>query len=244
MTNWTFKNITDYWDQNKDAIFSHSAEIDRSTAEMKNSIFTSIELAIKDFEKSASDKEMALQAFVMTEDIYKAANRDVVSFGETAFKYLSASAGTFCHLLSKRGFSIHYLVDNTYEQSAWGMTKPFRIYEPWFNAVGFVYICPQKIALDMMQPNDLDQYFVRLPQYIREARDLADALIMRCHEQQRHYMLLDTDYDPELFKKAEAEATRPLTLTIFRNEAPVKGSSTQVRCLDKEGRSFFEEFKK
>lgn len=243
--NWVFQNIMDYWNQNKDAIFKHSVEIDRFDSEVKESVFSSIESAINNFEKSASDREMAYQAFIMTEDLYRAANRDVVSFGGTTFQYMNVSAGSFCRLLAKRGFSIHYLVDNTYEQSVWGMTKPLKIYEPWFKAAGFIYVCPQLIALKAMElhePND--KYFTLLPRYIKEARDIAEAIIMRCHDEQKHYMLLDTDYEPELFKKAEAAATNPLTLTIFRNEAPVKGSNAQIQCLDREGNSFFEEFKR
>lgn len=241
---WIFKNIHDYWDQNKDAIFNHSTEIEKLDKEKREKLFSSIQYAIENSAISFSDEQIASYAVAMTDYLYKAANRETITWGTTTFRYIEACAGTFCNILSKRGFSIHYLVDNTYEQSAWGMTKPLKIYESWFNAAGFIYICPQRIAHYMMKTDDMDKYFVLLPKYIENARNIAKTLINKCHKDKKHYILLDTDYEPETFQVAEAAESFPLTITIFRDEPPVKGTNVRIHCFDREGRSYFEKLKK
>lgn len=236
---WVFKNIHDYWDQNKDAIFNYSSEIDKFEKTDKEKIFLTIKTVIEKYSEKFSDEEIASHAVAMTDYLYKAANRETITWGKTTSRYIYASAGTLCRVLSQRGFSIHYLVDNTYEQTEWGMTRPLKIYELFFNAADFIYICPQRIALELMKIDTLEKYFGLLPKYIQNARRLTKILTNKCQEEKKHYILLDTDSEPETFKDAEAAEATPLTITIFRNEPPVKGTNVKIHCLNREGRSFF-----
>ena len=173
----------------------------------------------------------------MADDLYKSANRDVIYSDKALHQYLESSAGTFCKILSKRGFIIHYLVDNTYIQSLFGMARPLEIFPNWFEFTGFGYICPQYIVLQMMekQGKRKGDYFIYLPQYIGEARKITDYIVERCHQEGRHYILLDSDYEEATFKKSIKEGEKPGVITIFRNEAPVKGSNIKVSCMNQGG---------
>jgi hypothetical protein len=238
---WVFQKISDYWDQNEDAIYRYSSEIHEFDEEKKENVYSSIQFAIETVTESFSDKTMAAEAVFMTDHLYKALNRQFLFWGETTIRYLDASIGTFLNILSKRGFLIQYLVDNSFTPSIWGMMKPMKYYSDGFNAARFIYICPQKIAYELMKIDDMRSYFTLLPQYIKEARSVANNLIKKCHETQKHYVLLDTDYEPELFQTAKSVSSNPLVITIFRNEAPVKNSNINLTGVNREGTPFFKE---
>jgi hypothetical protein len=77
-----------------------------------------------------------------------------------------------------------------------------------------------------------EEYDVRLPQYIREARDLADTLVERCVANQDHFVFLDTDPASDSFDVAHRVSQAPGVVEILRQEAPVKGSKFRARFPD------------
>lgn len=235
-SDWVFAKIYEYWDWKTDAIFVNSEEIEKYDNDTAADVYVSIQFAIESHVKNMSEKDLAMQAFVMVEDLYKSVNRPAVRLDESVIEYLQASAGTFCYLLSKQGFSIHYLIDNVFEQTEHGMTYPLKAFAPWFNAAGFVYICPQEIAHEVISGRQED-YFEMLPIYIGEARSIANEIAARCHKEKRHYVFLDTDYIQDSFGEPLKAKDSPYTLTIFRNEAPIEGSQSSIRCVDNNGRS-------
>jgi len=241
-SDWVFPKIYKYWDWKTDAILVNSEEIGKYDNDTAADVYASIQFAVESHVKNMSEKDLAMQAFVMVEDLYKSVNRPAVRLDESVIEYLQASAGTFCYLLSKRGFSIHYLIDNVFEQTERGMTYPLKAYGPWFNAVGIVYICPQEIAYEAISDRQED-YFEMLPIYIGEARSIANEIAARCHKEKRHYVFLDTDYIPESFGEPLKAKDSPYTLTIFRNEAPIEGSQCSIRCVDNNGRSLVGQYK-
>jgi len=128
-TNWIFDNIFDYWDQRKDAIFLHSRKLATFSDDKRLEALDLIQFSIRNQVQKFTDEQLVAHAFVMADDLYKAANRQINAFDKALFQYLEASVSTFCSLITKRGFTIHYLIDNTFQKTPQGMFKPLEIYE-------------------------------------------------------------------------------------------------------------------
>jgi hypothetical protein len=146
--------------------------------------------------------------------------------------YLEASAGTLFALAKQRNCILHYLVDNIYEQTEFGMRRPLKLYENWFRSAGLVYICPQAIAISLMDHDKRDpsQYFTLLPKYIAEGIDVAWKVAKKCHTEDRHYVFLNADSsdEPFSFDCCMKIAGSPGIVTGLRTEAPVVGSKISI----------------
>jgi hypothetical protein len=161
------------------------------------------------------------------DDIYKAACATTRWDGCLA-AYLDASAGTFMRLLDARGYRAQYLVDNAWED----LTRPIELFPHWYRAARIVYVCPQLVARELMQHDEPGttnaELPARLPVYIREARDVVTQAVARCVEEGRHFIQLDADFVDGSFARAFEYVGGEGVLTVFRNQAPVTGSTVQT----------------
>jgi hypothetical protein len=227
--NWQLGKIVDYWDQRVQAIDTLSRQLAAVPNEQREAQLKQIQAAIVARAAGLSDEELVLASFVMMDDLYKTVS--VLSAWDDALAdYLKTSVGAFLSMLHARGYAIHYVVDNAFEQTAAGMSGPLEWYPAWFRTAGLKYICPQAIAPDIMKHDGFtaEQYFQQLPRYIREARLVANTVVERCHEGNDSYFFLDTDYVPESFKAPLSAKDAPGVIHIFRNDAPNTGSKCAV----------------
>lgn len=230
MDSWHKQYLYDYWDSRTGAIAVFSEALRRTIGEkQKKKITKSISDAIVTGVTKLSDSDLMLMSVTMVDDLYKAGNCAEI-WDDAVKQYIAASVGMFSHAIAKRGYLIHYLVDNSFEQSDFGMQRPLELYPALFGAAGFVYICPQRIARRLMEKDGVSRpkYIETLPRYIAEARDVSSDLIERCHLEKRHYVYLDTDSVEGTFDKAMTTRGSPGIITICRNSAPVSGSKVET----------------
>jgi hypothetical protein len=109
-----------------------------------------------------------------------------------------------------------------------------------FNSSGFTYICPQEIALRIMwkvkliedDKFDEEKYFFYLPKYITEARLIATDVVKDRHKDKWHYVLAEYDNKASLndYMQPMLESTQGThgIITLYRSEAPTKGSKCSV----------------
>jgi hypothetical protein len=231
MNDWWLRKITDYWDYQVGAVFGMAKRLEvacRTTyghQRARDEIATAVSRQVGEL----SDDHLALVAFAMVEDLYKSA-ASLTYWDEYLSEYLALSARTFGRRLSERGFTLHYLVDNTFEASETGLSGPTIWYPKFFRSAGFAYICPQEVARTIMAHDKRDPaaFVELLPVYIDEARYIARQAVRRLHEQGDHYCHLDTDWVETSFEVSMEARTLPGVITVFRNEAPAKGSKSQV----------------
>jgi hypothetical protein len=234
-TNWVFTDIHDYWNWKKDALFNKAGDIEKYDESKRNDIYESTRHAIYSLSEEFPERVLAINAFVMCEDFYRSLNRPTIRLDNSLMQYIHASCGSFCEILAKRGFAIHYLIDNAFEETEFGMTYPLQAFPLLFRGAGLVYLCPQHLAFEMITHDKKENFFDHLPQYIGKARLVASELVKKCHRDGRHYVLLDTDPDEKSFEESMNFGNTPYVVTIFRDEAPVEGSKCAVSCFDGDG---------
>ena len=229
MSTWFFRKITDYWDQRNGAIEASARKLAGFTVPKRQNALNEITDSVRKHCDALNDKYLATAALTMSDDLYKA----VVSltyWDDSLTDYLEAVAGTFCRAFTERGYVIQYVVDNAYELTDVGMSGPLNYFPSWFQAAGFVYVCPQHIAQRLMVNDGKgeDGSVQHLPAYLSEGRYVADTIVTKCREELHHYFFLDTDATEQSMEKALSSLNERNVIGIFRNEAPTPGAECTV----------------
>jgi hypothetical protein len=229
MTAWD-RPLVSYWDQRTDSFNRAAAEIRELSTLERNAAYDEIRDCVID-KVAALPEDLLLRAAVsMVDDLYKFVN-DTVWMDDALLGYLNAFAHTMIATVRARGYVIRYIADNQFSGSDYLRMGPFDLFPRVFNAAGFVYTCPQLVALQLMRADGIrdDEYEARVAHYIDEARMLNDRIVNTCRNDSRHFVLLETDYVAGSLDAAENGERDAGALTIFRNEAPLPGTNVSVR---------------
>ena len=144
MQNWMLPHCSDYWDERVQAIDRLSRALDAVPPSQRDGQVGLIRAAIARHVEALSDVQLTRAAFVVADDLYKAADR--LSYWDSALQtYLRASVNPFFESVRTRGFILSYVVDNSFED----LTRPVRFYPLWYKPTGLCYICPPHIAYDL-----------------------------------------------------------------------------------------------
>ena len=231
MSNWFFKNISDYWDnQSKNNIFEYSQIIGSFSSNKQAQILQEIREAIFEHVAALTEEQLKYAAFIIADDIYKSAN-EISVFNTYISEYLEASAGTFFELLNQRGYCLHYLANTVFAGGASsGFIRPLRIFRHFIVPSGITYICPHEIALQLMKDDGLseDDYDDNVAGYLEKAEDIGNMAIDKGHNNFANYFNLQIDGKDKNFAKSLARVKDTGVITVFRSEPPISGTNCNV----------------
>lgn len=232
MTDWDF-HLVEYWDQTTGAINRNVLQLIRLSETERMAACSRIQEAVHKRLAVLTDSLLLQAAVSMVDDLYKFVS-DEVLMDRVLFAYLDAFARTFTETVRERGYVIHYVVENSFSGVDFLMRGPFDLFPKVFNAAGLVYVCPHQLALRLMQADGVaaPNYSSAIAGYIDEARALADRLLNQCAETGRHYLFLEVEYQEGTLDLALQGSDVRGVLTIFRNDAPVPGSTVSVSFPD------------
>jgi hypothetical protein len=223
MQGWMLNRITDYWDQQVDAIERLSEVLaDASDAERPAQI-DAIDAAITRHVRALDDKLLQQSAIPIVEDLYKSII-ELSRLDSPLLSYLEATGVPYFRELSRRGYSVNYFIDNSYNSFG----GPVVALPAWFGAAGLAYVCPQAIAIADFEKNRPESEWPSLAaKYTASARDVAGELVDRLRQAGRSFAYLDTDAPEGAFAAAERTRGKTGVIHIIRVEAPTPGS----KCL-------------
>jgi hypothetical protein len=215
--------VTDYWDTNADACNVMAGHLAGLAGAARQQTLTALTAAVTAHVRVLEDTVLLEAAIPVADDLYKAANR-IDRWDRDLHDYLEATAATFWSAFSQRGFTLRYVVDNTFRD----LSRPLQLFPYWFLAAGLVYVSPQYAAAELILRTIGAEAPVTdlLPSRIREARDVVEQLLGECEEKGDNFILLDLDFDLSYIDRFAVRKDR--TLTLFRNEAPEPGTKVKV----------------
>lgn len=194
--------ISDYWDTAKEAVPRFAAELAAQSPTAAKQTTSAIRAAVTEHVRVLSDQWLPRVAFVVAEDLYRAANT-ITAWNASVADYLACSAGTFFALLSQRGFRLHYVIDNSFQE----MQRPIQLFPLWFQACGIEYQCPQLVESKFgLEPT--------------ESQAVVSDVLRGFFAHGRHYVLLDTDSIESSFDAPLEQRDTKGILTVIRTEAP------------------------
>jgi hypothetical protein len=223
MQDWMLPRITDYWDQQVEAIERLSRALEGLSDVELNTQVETIAAAVKRHAAVLSDEHLRLAALVLVEDLYKSAAQ-TSRIDQPLLSYLHASGGALLDAVAARGYMLHYFIDNTWER----LDGPVIGFPMLFGAAGLFYLCPQALAARQFEKDEpREQWPALVSKYIVDARLVADDLAERCHQDRRHFVYLDIDATE--FPAAFKHVGEPGVIHVFRSEAPTPGSRCAVK---------------
>jgi hypothetical protein len=221
MQDWMLPRITDYWDQQVDAIERLSRGLEGVPDTELSARLEPISAAVKRHASMLSDEQLRLAAMIMVEDLYK-------SFARTSridtplLAYLHASSRTLLEAVATHGYVVEYFIDNTWER----LDGPVIGFPELFRSAGLMYLCPQELAACQFEKGTpAEQWPALISKYIADGRAVADDLAELCHKDGRHFVYLDIDATE--FPAARKHIREQGVIHVFRSEAPTPGS----RCV-------------
>lgn len=229
MSAWDW-GLVEYFDQRTDAINRAAARVRALDESDRPAAYREIQECVLD-KVARLPEDLLLKATVsMVDDLYKFVN-DTVWMDDALLGYLDAFAHTMMATVRARGYVARYIVDNQFSGADFLKMGPFDLFPRVFNAAGFVYTCPQWLALQLMRSDGLpeEDYDARVADYIDEARMMNDRVVNTCRNDAHHFVLLETDYIDGSLNAAFSGEYDTGALTIIRNEAPLPGTDVAVR---------------
>ena len=244
MTDWTFPNITDYWDERKQAVHNYSQKLAGLSDDDLAGAIREIRESIGKHVEALPEQKLLTLASVVVDDLYRAASHLPV-WNDSVSRYLEASAALFFELLKKRGYVVHYLVSHLYgeadEFASW--QRPMELLPHYYTAAGLDYIFAPLLSLGLMfrdeadpesaisrkgkgvNPETANEFY---PSYKEEAHGGVDGYVEECHRERRGYILLDVEENPALFERAGKMMGQPGVITVIRESPPMPGTEIRV----------------
>src|SRR5687767_1458830 len=111
MDDWMLPKLTDYWDQQVQAIDGFSQALGRLETEQLDTAKQAIAACVAEHVRVMPDEILLRAVLPVVDDLYKAAC-SIGRWDASLEAYLAASAGTFSQALSQRNLRVQYLVDN------------------------------------------------------------------------------------------------------------------------------------
>ena len=223
---WDRPRVTDYWDARVGAIETAADHLAKLKGEKCAAALEAIRVAVEERATSLGDADLVAAAMSLFDDLYKTAS-SIGYWSEGLGQYIEASAGTFCAVLSERGFRVQYLIDNAWSD----MSRPIQLFPDWFGSAGIGYVCPQALVLqqaleaDPSMDTDTSELMSR---HIDQARETVKEAVATYQDEGFHFVQLDTDMVDTSFETAIGTRGDRGVLTIYRSEAPEPGSRISV----------------
>lgn len=228
MSDWDLP-LAGYWDQTTDAINRNTRRLFGLSEPERVAACGQIRDAVLQRVHVLPDTQLLQAAVSMVDDLYKFVNEEA-RVDRALFAYLDAFARTFTTALRARGYVLHYVAENQFSGDDFLMLGPLDLFPKVFSAAGFVYVCPHYLAWQLMQADGVAaaQCSLAISQYIDEARVLGDRLVQQCRQTSRHIVFLEVDYQEGALDIALQSAGARGVINVFRNDAPVPGSTVAV----------------
>jgi hypothetical protein len=178
------------------------------------------------------DGWLAMVAFVMVDDIYKSFFREF-AWTPGVHDYIAATAPVVVDELSRRGFTVNYVVDATQPDD--NLAVMLGYLPGVFQAAGLAVIGPQLAAVELLKqtegqpPTDM----AAIQRYRDDGYAIANELVRRWHQERRSSAYFNLDRDDELpGLSLDAALSRdgvPRMIIVFRELPPAEGSVADFR---------------
>lgn len=228
---WDFPSLAYLWDSQIRAIMAGAQKLDSlSEADFECSLALLAD-RVRGFARAMDDNWLVVTAYVMAEDLFKSYFNQF-GWGPPVEAYIAATAGELMKEFTRRGFVLHYVVDNTL--GAADLREVLTFMPPMFEPAGLAMISPQLMAAALMieRVPEGKRHLSLIKDYRDEGHAQADELVSQLHRERRSSFYLNMDFDddnPALsMDVALSQRGKTGTVVVFRNQLPIPGSKSDI----------------
>ncbi len=224
---WTFSTLAEVWEYRTGAIVAGGERLDALPEPERQRSLAELTERVRAQVAQCDDGALATVAFWMVEDLYKSFFREF-TWTPGVHDYIAATAPVVVDELSRRGFTVNYVVDAT--QPDENLAVMLEYLPGVFQAAGLAVIGPQLAAVEFLKREEghPPANMAAIQRYRDEGHALANELIVQWHQQRRSSVYLNLDRDDELpglaLDAALARDGVPGMIIVFRELPPAEGS--------------------
>ena len=224
---WKFSTLAEVWEYRNGAIVAGGEKLDALPEPERQRSLAELTERVRAQVAQCDDGALATVAFWMVEDLYKSFFRAFV-WTPGVHDYIAATAPVVVDELSRRGFTVNYVVDAT--QPDENLAVMLEYLPGVFQAAGLAVIGPQLAAVEFLKREEghPPANMAAIQRYRDEGHALANELIVQWHQQRRSSVYLNLDRDDELpglaLDAALARDGVPGMIIVFRELPPAEGS--------------------
>jgi hypothetical protein len=228
---WLFNRIFDYYEVSSHTLAVRGAAFEALYEADRKRISQLVSQRVQDISKQFNNEVFVKMAWLMVDDLYRAGLEATV-WGPGYQSYVQAVWGTMFAALKSRGYTIRYIVENTWPDDD---VRPVQFFPLLFESAGIRYICPSAFAAELPEFKGAPMTNAGLKLGMREGRHIAQMAMKEVAKQGKHFAYFETDFDPGCLDIVFALPSPPGTIEVFRNEAAVPGSNVKLAITPLEG---------
>jgi len=224
---WTFSTLADLWEYRNGAIVAGGDRLDAMPEPERQRSLADLNAWVRAQVAKCDDGALATVAFWMVEDLYKSFFR-AFTWSPGVHDYIAATAPVVVDELSRRGFTVNYVVDATQPDD--NLAVMLEYLPGVFQAAGLAVIGPQLAAVELLKQAEGQPpaNMAAIQRYRDDGYALANELIAQWHQERRSSAYFNLDRDDELPALAlDAALSRdgvPGMIIVFRELPPAEGS--------------------
>jgi hypothetical protein len=227
---WDFPTLAKVWDAGHRAIVVGADRLETLSEAEKVESLTALSERVRTLASALDDGWLVVTAFFMINDVHKSCFHEF-RWSPGVHDYIAATTGAVVGELARRGFALHYVVDNAVTELQ--LAEQLTYLPAIFGAAGLHVTGPQLMALEVMAEIDhLSKDVAAIPRYRAEGHAMADQLITRCHQERRSSVYLNRDLDDDTpalsLDVALSQVNTPGAIVVFRNQPPALHSTAQL----------------
>ena len=229
---WTFATLADVWEYRNEAVVAGGELLDALPEPERQRSLADLNAWVRAQVAQCDDGWLASVAFWMVEDLYKSFFRRF-AWTPGVHDYIAATAPVVVEEISRRGFTVNYVVDATQPDD--NLAVMLEYLPGVFQAAGLAVIGPQLAAVEFLKREEghPPANMAAIQRYRDEGHALANELIVQWHQQRRSSVYLNLDRDDDLPGLAlDAALSRdgvPGMIIVFRELPPAEGSVAEFR---------------
>ena len=225
---WTFPTLAYVWEYRNRAIVAGGDRLDALPEPERQRSLAELNERVRTLVTQCDDGWLVTTAFCMVEDLYKSFFREFV-WSPGVHDYIAATAQVVVGELSRRGFTLHYVVDCI--QPDGNLATMLADLPKVFHTAGLAVVGPQLVAVELLEeaeghpPTDM----ASIQRYRDEGYAIANELIQKWHLERRSSAYLNLDRDDDLpgftLDAAMSRDGIPGIIMVVRDQPPAEGST-------------------
>ena len=221
---WRLASLVYYYDELQTALVIRSADLEKLGPEDQLKAVVVVAQCVGAAIGQLDDDALTGVAVSMIDDLYRAACT-MTEWSTAQAEYVAAVWGTAFKIITERGFTVRYVIENTWQD---GLVRPIDAFPMIFSQAGFVYLCPHAMAANLPDAAGAARTFEALKNVIAEGRDIASMALKQLSGSRRHLVYLEADYQKGCLDEVIALPSPLGLILIERHEAPTPGSKVNV----------------
>ena len=224
---WTFSTLAEVWEYRNGAIMAGGERLDALPEPERERSLAELSARVQSQVAQCDDGWLASAAFWMVEDLYKSFFRQF-AWTPGVHDYIAATAPVVVDELSRRGFTVNYVVDATQPDD--NLAVMLEYLPRVFQTAGLAVIGPQLAAVEFLKGEEghPPANMAAIQRYRDEGHALANELITQWHQQRRSSAYFNLDRDDELpglpLDAALSRDGVPGMIMVVRDQPPAEGS--------------------